>query len=439
MKEKEIINNIRTRLGIVSLNEMQEQMHRCSNPSVILLSPTGSGKTVAFIIPMLKAIGEVSECVKAVVIAPSRELVMQIASVVRAVAVGYKTVALYGGHSMSDEERSLSVVPDIVVATPGRLLDHLNRGNVELRGVRALILDEYDKSLELGFHEEMRRIVSRMGRFSLIVLTSATMLQELPPFLPFRSPTVVDFTSADGDKYVNLDVLRVKSMEKDKIGELVRLLQSLPNGKMIVFVNHRESAERVYAMLRDADVPAGLYHGGLEQLDREMAIDMLNNGTTPVLVSTDLGSRGLDIDDVQGVIHYHLPPSAESWTHRNGRTARMGAGGSVYVITYEGEKIPDYVSWQRDYEPDGMSSGSIRSDVSTLYFNAGKKEKISRGDVVGFLVNRGGLSGDKVGRIAVKDHCVLVAVPKDRVQDVLAAIAPYRIKNRRVKVTEIRR
>lgn len=439
MKEKEIINNIRRRLGIESLNEMQEQMRRCSNPMVLLLSPTGSGKTVAFIIPMLKAVGDASECVKAVVIAPSRELTMQIASVVREVAVGYKTVALYGGHSMLDEERSLSVVPDIVVATPGRLLDHLNRGNVELRGVRVLVLDEYDKSLELGFQDEMRRIVGRMGRFSLTVLTSATMLQELPSFLPFKSPAVLDFTSAGSDNAVNLEVLRVKSMEKDKIGELVGLLHSLSNGKVIVFVNHRESAERVYAMLRDADVPVGLYHGGLVQLDREIAIDMLNNGTTPVLVSTDLGSRGLDIDDVQGVIHYHLPPSAESWTHRNGRTARMGTVGSVYVITYEGEKIPEYVSWQRDYEPDGMASCSIRSEVATLYFNAGKKEKISRGDVVGFLVNKGGLSGEQIGRIAVKDHCVLVAVPRSSVREVLASVAPHRIKNRRVKITEIRR
>ncbi len=439
MKEKDILENIRRRLGIESLNAMQEKMRQCRDASVLLLSPTGSGKTVAFTIPMLKAMGEPSGRVSAVVMAPSRELVMQIASVVHDVAVGYKTVALYGGHPMRDEERSLSVVPDIVIATPGRLLDHINRGNVELRGVKVLVLDEYDKSLDLGFHEEMRRIVGRMGRFSLTVLTSATMLRELPSFLPFRSPAVIDFTSSVSDKGGNLDVLHVKSEEKDKIGVLVRLLQSLPNGKVIVFVNHRESAERVYAMLREADVPAGLYHGGLEQLDREMAIDMLNNGTTPVIVSTDLGSRGLDIDAVQSVVHYHIPPSAESWTHRNGRTARMGADGSVYVITYEGEKIPDYVNWQQDYEPDGANSNPIRSEVATLYFNAGKKEKISRGDIVGFLVNKGGVPGGQVGRISVKDHCVLVAVPACRVREILAAIAPHRIKNRRVRVTEIKK
>lgn len=435
MKEAEIIKNVETRLGIGQLNEMQRRMMRCHSQSVMLLSPTGSGKTIAFTIPVMRLLDAPSRQVQAVIIAPSRELVQQIASVVRAIAVGYKTVALYGGHLMIDEVNSLSVVPDIVVATPGRLLDHINRGNIDLSAVKALVLDEYDKSLELGFHDEMRKVVRAMGSFRLIILTSATILSEMPSFLPFRKPEIVDFTQIDDDPRERMTIVQIESPVKDKIAIAIDLMRSLPNGKVILFVNHRESVERVYEMMRKADLPVGLYHGGLEQFDREKAIDLLNNGTTPILVSTDLGSRGLDIDAVQTVVHYHLPPSRESWTHRNGRTARMGADGVVYVITAEGENIPEYIDFDCSYIPSGTSENSIVADVVTLYFNAGKKEKISRGDIVGYLVNKGGLDASQIGKIIVKDHCALVAVPISLAQSVIRRVAPHKIKNTRVKVS----
>lgn len=438
MKEVEIIKNIKSKLGIVELNEMQRRMMRCHAQSVMLISPTGSGKTIAFTIPVLCSLDAPSRQVQAVIIAPSRELVQQIASVVRMIAVGYKTVAFYGGHSMMDEVNSLSVVPDIVVATPGRLLDHINRGNIDLSTVKTLVLDEYDKSLELGFHDEMRKVVRAMGSFRLIILTSATILSEMPSFLPFRKPEIVDFTQIDDDPRERMTIVQIESPVKDKIDIAIDLMRSLPNGKVILFVNHRESVERVYGMMRKADLPVGLYHGGLEQFDREKAIDLLNNGTTPILVSTDLGSRGLDIDAVQAVVHYHLPTSKENWTHRNGRTARMGADGVVYVITAEGENISEYIDFDRSYIPSGTSVNPIVADVVTLYFNAGKKEKISRGDIVGYLVNKGGLDASKIGKIVVKDHCALVAVPVGDAKATLTAIAPHKIKNTRVKVSILR-
>jgi superfamily II DNA/RNA helicase len=188
-------------------------------------------------------------------------------------------------------------------------------------------------------------------------------------------------------------------------------------------------------MMRKAGLPVGMYHGGLEQFDREKAIDLLNNGTTPILVSTDLGSRGLDIDNVQAVVHYHMPTSKESWTHRNGRTARMGADGVVYVITAEGENIPEYIEYDRSYVPTGKSDNLITAGVVTLYFNAGKKEKISRGDIVGYLVNKGGLEASKIGKIVVKDHCALAAISVEDAKATLNAIAPHKIKNTRVKVS----
>ncbi len=438
MDPRTILERLKERHDITQLNEMQQLMAATDARKLILLAPTGSGKTAAFTIRLLRFLGTSNGTVQVVILAPSRELVLQIADVIRPVAAGLKTVAFYGGHAMADETNSLAVTPDIIVATPGRLLDHLTRGNLDLSETKALILDEYDKSLELGFLDEMRRITRRMRSIEMIMLTSATPLADMPDFIPMRDAETVDFTrSATRPR---LQTVRVNSPERDKLATLSDLLRSLPDGRAIVFVNHRESAERIYNHLKRNRFPVGLYHGGLEQRERQLAIDLFNNGTTPILISTDLGSRGLDIDDVNYVIHYHLPVSPESWTHRNGRTARMGASGTAYVIIADGDNIPDAVTWDRELYPSGKepAEGGIRSHMATLYFNAGKKEKISRGDIAGFLMQKGGLPKAEVGKIVVNDHNAIVAVPRDKAQQTIDAVSPYRIKNTKVRISLIR-
>lgn len=433
METKIILERLRERHNITALNEMQQLMAGTDASKLILLSPTGSGKTAAFAIRLLRFLQPSSGRVQAVIMAPARELVLQIADVIRPVAAGLKTVAFYGGHSMADEVNSMSVVPDIIVSTPGRLLDHIRRGTVDVGGVDALVLDEYDKSLELGFLDEMKRIAKRMRSLKMILLTSATPLAEMPDFIAMQGAEVVDF-SGKGERS-RLQIAKVDSPERDKLATLADLLRSLPNGRALVFVNHRESAERVYGYLRREHFPVGLYHGGLEQRERQLAVDLLNNGTTPILVSTDLGARGLDIDDVNYVIHYHMPLSDESWTHRNGRTARMGASGTAYVIIADEENIPEYVDWQRDYNPKSAAADGFRSDVATLYLNAGKKEKISRGDIVGYLIQKGGLTKEQVGKIVVNDHSAIVAVPRQMASQLVEILAPYKLKNTKVRIS----
>ena len=433
METKIILERLRERHNITALNEMQQLMAGTDASKLILLSPTGSGKTAAFAIRLLRFLQPSSGRVQAVIMAPARELVLQIADVIRPVAAGLKTVAFYGGHSMADEVNSMSVVPDIIVSTPGRLLDHIRRGTVDVGGVDALVLDEYDKSLELGFLDEMKRIAKRMRSLKMILLTSATPLAEMPDFIAMQGAEVVDFSSK-GERS-RLQIAKVDSPERDKLATLAELLRLLPNGRALVFVNHRESAERVYGYLRREHFPVGLYHGGLEQRERQLAVDLLNNGTTPILVSTDLGARGLDIDDVNYVIHYHMPLSAESWTHRNGRTARMGASGTAYVIIADEENIPEYVDWQRDYNPKSAAADGFRSDVATLYLNAGKKEKISRGDIVGYLIQKGGLTKEQVGKIVVNDHSAIVAVPRQMASQLVEILAPYKLKNTKVRIS----
>jgi superfamily II DNA/RNA helicase len=435
METKIILDRLRERHNITTLNQMQQLMATTGAMKLILLSPTGSGKTAAFALRLLRHLKPSNGKIQALIIAPSRELVLQIGNVIRPVAAGLKTATFYGGHPMTDEINSLSVTPDIIVATPGRLLDHIKRNTLSVESVNALVLDEYDKSLELGFLDEMKRIARRLKALKLIMLTSATHLAELPDFIPMKGAETVDFTST-GERS-RLQIARVDSPERDKLPTLEHLLRALENGRALVFVNHRESAERVHSFLKQKGFPIGLYHGGLEQRERQLAIDMLNNGSTPILISTDLGARGLDIDNVNYVIHYHMPPSAESWTHRNGRTARMGAEGTAYVIIAEGENIPEYVDWQRSFNPKSEAENGFATNLATIYLNAGKKEKISRGDIVGYLIQKGSLAANQIGKIVVNDHNAIVAVPRALAPTLLTALAPHKIKNTRVKLSLI--
>ncbi len=437
MKEKDIYANIASRLSIKELNPMQKRMAGINvNGTVTLLAPTGSGKTIAFAIPLLKSLGKPTGNTQAIIMAPSRELVIQIANVIRPIAIGLKTVAFYGGHNMLEETNSLSVTPDIIVATPGRLLDHITRKNLNLTEVRTLVIDEYDKALELGFTEEMRKVTRRLPKVNLVILTSATRLDGLPDFLPkTNSDIVVDFCNSSPSPRHKTRIVRVPSPSRDKLETLTDLLQSLPDGRVIVFANHRESVERIYSALEKTGLPIGLYHGGLDQKNRENAVEMLNNGSTPILISTDLGSRGLDISGLSTVIHYHFPPSSEAWTHRNGRTARQDASGEVYIINSEGENIPDYVEWDNDYTPQGHNHNPISAHTSSLYFNVGKKEKISRGDIVGFLIAKGNLESSQIGRIALRDHSAIVAVPRTEAARLVDELNSHRIKNTRAKIS----
>lgn len=439
MRLNDIIARVKEKTGIESLNEMQRVMAADKSRSTVLLAPTGSGKTLAFAISALSEATPPTGDAQIVIMAPSRELVAQIAEVIRPIALPLRTVAFYGGHSMLDEAKSLSTVPDIIVATPGRLLDHLNRSNLDLKGVKTLVLDEYDKSLELGFHDEMKRICKRMGRIGRTILTSATPLTALPDFLHFdKQPATIDYTGLIDKPSGRMDIVEVPSPAKDKLDTLLDLTARFPAGsRAIIFANHRESAERIHDAMKKAGFPVGLYHGGLDQLQREMAVELLNNGTTPLLAATDLASRGLDIAGVEHVVHYHLPSTPENWTHRNGRTARQNATGTVYAIISEGENIPDYVKCRRTYRPKQRDNTPRQSPVATLYFNGGKKEKISRGDIAGFLMHKGGLTPEEITHITVKDHHSLAAIPSTKVKETLDAIAPHRIKGQRLRISQV--
>lgn len=439
MREKEFLPYL-AELEIEELKPMQRHaMEKISNHrDLVLLAPTGSGKTLAFILPVLKLMRPPTGRVQCAVIVPGRELVIQIASVFRTMAKGFKVTELYGGHKAEDEKNSLATVPDIVVATPGRLLDHAVRGNIDLTPVRILVLDEFDKCLELGFEDEMRRIVKRLKNVSHTILTSATDIETLPDFLPIAEPLRLDFSGLRKER-PRLRVHRVDSDANDKLESLLSLLSTLAEKdgrpeRAIIFVNYRESADRVFNWLRKHSVDCARYHGGMDQRDREKAIEMFNNGSTPVLVATDLAARGLDIEKVRHIIHYHQPLTPETFTHRNGRTARANADGDVYVIVGPEEDVAECINFDDTFHT-ASSDTPLRSGTATIYIAAGKKEKLSKKDILGFLTKECGLSGSDVGKILTADHYSLAAIPRHRLAEVLATAGKCKIKGKKIKFT----
>lgn len=438
MTEREIIERAKALDGIKELNPMQLKVLGSSARQLVLVSPTGSGKTLAFGMRILRNLRNTGSGLQAIVLAPSRELVIQTASVLRQLCRGYKTAAFYGGHSVADEKASLSPEPEIIVATPGRFLDHLQRGNIVLsQSLRSVVLDEYDKSLQLGFEGEMKRIMRRIGVADQLTMTSATMLPVFPDYINVADAEVIEALSQDDSK--RLEIISVESFSRDKLDSLVGLLASMnPGEKAIVFVNHRESADRICGRLRKEHISAGLYHGALDQQQRTTAIDLFANGSTPVLVATDLAARGLDVTGLDAVIHYHLPVDEATWIHRNGRTARQDASGRVYVITSEADSLASYIRFDRAYQPPATLQRPPLPSVATLHINAGRKEKISRGDVLGYILKNSGLSSDSIGRIIVYDHYSLVAVPRDSVAYMLETLNANKLKGKRVRVTRVR-
>lgn len=441
MKEKEILEGIKSRLGIEELNPMQKEMlgKAGEGRDIILLSPTGSGKTLAFTIPVMKMMKPSTGRMQAVVVAPSRELVIQIASVMREAGKMFRVVALYGGHKVEDEVNSLKVTPDIIVATPGRLLDHSVRHNLELLPVRLLVLDEFDKTLELGFEEEMGKIMKRLKNVSRIILTSATKADVLPEFLKLDNPVVVDYSSEGEEVRGRMNVRRVPTDSNDKLEGLLTLLHNINAGKetlekTMIFVNHRESAERIYEFLRHHKVAAALYHGALDQKNRETAVALFNSGARPILVATDLAARGLDIEKVKSVVHYHQPLTKESYIHRNGRTARVDAEGDIYLLTGPEEELREFIEPDGDFLPDNRLKADLSQKFMTLYISGGKREKISRGDILGFFVKECGVNPQDIGKINVFDHYSLAAVREKAVSDLLSSAEGKKLKGEKRRI-----
>ena len=339
---------------------------------------------------------------------------------------------------MREESKSLEVAPALVVGTPGRIADHLRRGRLSLDTLDTLVLDEFDKCLALGFHDEMKEIIAPLEGVKKKILTSATDSESLPAFTALRRPVKLDFLgSKRSEESTNerLTLYRIDSPVKDKLDTLLLLLRNLKPGLTLVFCNQRESVERVQQFLTDRGLIAESFHGGMEQADRERALCKFRNHSSYICISTDLAARGLDIPEVKYIIHYHLPVDLESFTHRNGRTARMHAEGEAFLIVGPTEQLPEYANQATDFRLDPKANWLQTPPMATLHFAAGKKEKISKGDIVGFLTQKGGLAADEIGLIEVKDHYSYAAVARTKAHETLRRLRDEKIKGKKVKIS----
>lgn len=427
---------ILSRLNITALNEMQIASLEANrkNADVILLSATGSGKTIGFLLPVIELLDPNNKKTQALIVVPSRELAIQIEQVFRTMATGFKVTTCYGGHKRETEENNLVQPPAIIIGTPGRLCDHIRRGNITLDSIELLVLDEFDKTLELGFLEEVSFIAGSLKNIKKKILTSATETIELPSFIQLTNAKRLNYLSP-GDEEKGLNIQNVRSDEKDKTETLFKLICYIGNRSAIVFCNHRESVERVSIYLNNKGILNEYYHGAMEQQERDSALCKFRNGTVNVLVTTDLASRGLDIPNIRYIIHYHLPHNEEIFIHRNGRTARMDASGTAILILSEEEKIPLYInkSIEQIQLPDSVILPE-KPKWSTLFIAAGKKDKVNKVDIVGFLSNKGQLKKEDIGLIEVKDFLSFVAIRKSKAGHVLQLIKNEKIKNKKVKM-----
>ena len=430
---KKVLENLK----IEKLNEMQlatiEAGKKANN--IVLLSPTGSGKTIGFLLQILSVLDKNKAGVQAMIIVPSRELGLQIEQVFKTMSTGFKVNCCYGGHSTRTEKNNFEHPAALLVGTPGRLAYHIRNSNFDTSSVTSLVLDEFDKALEFGFQEEMSFIVHQLPKINKRILTSATNLKEIPLFTGVTNPQILNYLSNSPTQPVGLKLKIVKAAGSDKLDTLFGLICKLGNKATLVFCNHRDAVDRISELLKNKGLAHGVFHGKMEQEDRERALIKLRNGSNNILITTDLASRGLDIPEIENIIHYQLPHTEDVFIHRNGRTARMNAKGTSYLILSEGEYVPTFIK-EKPTEEILPEKNILPENTPwcTLYIAAGKKDKINKMDIVGMLLQKGKLNKDELGLIEVLDFSSYAAVSRKKIDAVLGLIKNEKIKNRKVKM-----
>ncbi|MEE1945434.1 DEAD/DEAH box helicase [Pedobacter sp. KR3-3] len=422
-------------LKIASFNQIQEQAIVASQKGsdVVILAPTGSGKTLAFLLPVLNRLNKEAKGIQCLILVPSRELALQIELVFRQMASGFKITCCYGGHEVKTELNSLKEAPAVLIGTPGRIAFHLDAQHFDESTITTLVLDEFDKALEFGFQADMGYIIGALRSLTQRILTSATNMEEIPDFTGLQNPVTLNFLT-HSEIVPAVTLKKVASKAEDKLETLFELICSIGNEAMLVFCNHRETVDRISDLLIEKDLIHDIFHGGMEQDERERALLKFRNGSNLILITTDLAARGLDIPEVAHIIHYQLPHTEDAFVHRNGRTARMNAKGTAYLILAPDEQYPFLSAEIETIDLKGPYPMPQDSAWQTLYISAGKKDKVNKVDIVGLLLKKGGLQKEEVGLIEVKDQAAYVAIKRTQMAKVVKKLANEKIKNKKVKI-----
>lgn len=424
------------KLSIASLNPMQKEATTIipQSENTLVLSPTGTGKTLAFLLPILNLLDNQNPEIQALIIVPTRELAIQIEQVVRDMGSGFKVNAVYGGRAKSKDKIELQHPPAILIGTPGRILDHFDEGILNIEHIETLVLDEFDKSLEIGFEKEMKGIVKALPQLRRRILTSATQGVEIPNFVRFDQPNIIDFL--DQKTKASLAVEIVVTSEKNKLSGLIQLLNYLGDQPGIVFCNFKDSIEMVSDYLHDHYISHSCFSGGMEQKDRERALIKFRNGSSKVLIATDLAARGIDIPELKYIIHYELPHSEVEFTHRNGRTARVNEKGTAYILQWTKQNLPSFIPSKEAFQVP-RTKPQIFPAWETLFISGGRKDKISKGDIAGLFIKQGELSQGQLGQIELKQDCAFVAVPAELAQSLIDKLNNTRLKKKKVRIYQL--
>jgi superfamily II DNA/RNA helicase len=421
--------DILAKLNITALNPMQEEAVSviASTANTILLSPTGTGKTLAFCLPLIDALDPTSDEIQALILVPSRELAIQIEQVIRTMGAGYKVNAVYGGRPMSKDKIELKHIPAILIGTPGRISDHFANDRFSKDFIKTLVLDEFDKSLEVGFEYEMRGIINQLPALHKRILTSATQGVEIPDFVKLDNPTIINYLKEK--RTSQLAIKTVIAPEKNKLTTLLDLIQHIGNEPGIVFCNLKDSAS-----LDRNKISHACFSGGMEQKDRERSLIKFRNGTCQLLIATDLASRGIDIVEIKYIIHFELPQHEEDFIHRNGRTARINEKGTAYILKWDKETSPDFI---KNTKAENISKKVklVPQYWETLFISGGRKDKISKGDIAGLFIKQGGLTKEQLGTIELKPDCAFVAIPNEFASELVEKLNNTRLKKKKVRVT----
>lgn len=429
------LNTILQRLKIDALNDMQSEALKCFDPNknLILLSPTGSGKTIAFSLLIDRLIDTtIKNQIQTLIVVPTRELALQIESVVKTVIKGQKVLCVYGGHDTMTEKNALKDAPSILIGTPGRIIYHLERNRFNPESIKTLVLDEFDKSLELGFQFQLKTIIDAIPNVERKILTSATALDEFPDFLAFDNAVELNFLHTEDNK-PNIKFKKIVSPVQHKLKTLFNLLCYLDDQKILIFCNHREAVDHISESLDNRDLIHDVFHGGLEQRDRELAILKFRNNSNRILLTTDLAARGLDIPEIDVIIHYQLPSKEDAFIHRNGRTARMHSKGEVIVMLKPEDDFPYLTEEAEEIILEEEFSLPNNTAYATLCIPFGKKDKVNKIDIVGYILKLNGLEKDDIGLIEVKDKEAYIAVKRAVASTIIKEGNLGKIKGNKIK------
>ena len=425
---------------ITALNPMQEEAGKTIRlkSDVVLLSPTGTGKTLAFLLPLIETLDKNCPEIQILILVPSRELAQQIEQVARKMGSGYKVNALYGGRAGTLDKIDLKHRPAILIGTPGRIADRFRRDKFSLEYIHTLVLDEFDKSLEIGFEKEMAEIIEALPKVKQRVLTSATSDAKIPLFVKLQKPVFINYLH---EGVSQLTIKTILSPEKDKLKTLKKALTLIGNQPGIIFCNFKDALVRVSEFLNENHIYHECFHGGMEQIDREQALVKFRNGTNQLLLATDLAARGLDVPEIKFIIHYHLPLRNKEFTHRNGRTARMNRDGIAYILHWKDEELPEFI---QEIAPENLIVEDLQKVANpspvkwkTLYITGGRRDKISKGDVAGLFIKQGQIQKDQLGVIELKQNCTYVGVHASIAKMLIEKINNSKLKKKKVRISLI--